>query len=175
MPLLQDGGIDLTFKKFIDGLDSVVKWAAIAMFSIMTVAIVLQVIFRYILHASLSWSEELARYLFVWSVLLGSAMCVKRRSHVGVEVFTMYLPKNLQRYSIFLADILGLIFYGILIIYGFNVVKITMNQFSASLGIKMGYPYLSIPVAGIVMFLNGLYNMLEDLKQFKENDGVVRA
>ncbi|MGB9813905.1 MAG: TRAP transporter small permease [Thermovenabulum sp.] len=165
----------MTFKKFIDGLDNVVKWMAIAMFSIMTVAIVLQVLFRYVIHSSLSWSEELARYLFVWSVLLGSAMCVKRRSHVGVEVFMMYLPKNLQKYGVFLADIFGLIFYGILIVYGFNVVKITMNQSSASLGIKMGYPYLSIPVAGIVMFLNGLYNMIEDFKQFKKNDGVVKA
>jgi TRAP-type C4-dicarboxylate transport system permease small subunit len=35
----------------------------------------------------------------------------------------------------------------------------------------MGYPYLSIPVAGIVMFLNGLYNMLEDFRQFKELGG----
>lgn len=159
------------FKKFIDGLDNVVKWLAVAMFSIMTVAIVLQVVFRYVLHASLSFSEELARYLFVWSVLLGSAMCVKRRSHVGVEVFMMYMPKSLQKYGVILADVLGLVFFGILIVYGFNVVKVTMNQTSASLGIKMGYPYLSIPVAGIVMFLNGLYNMLEDFRQFKELGG----
>jgi len=49
------------------------------------VVAVLQNISRFVLRDSLSWSEELARYLMVWATFIGASIGVKRGSHVGVE------------------------------------------------------------------------------------------
>lgn len=155
-------------KKIIGYIDTVNKYVAIAAFAVMSLMIILQVIFRYILGASLSFSEELARFLFIWSTLLGSAMCLKRRSHVSVELLIMYAPRPVKKYMGLVANLIGMIFYIILIIYGFKVVGVTMGQTSAALGIKMGLVYLSIPLSGVFMLLNGIYNTIEDLQSFSK-------
>lgn len=61
------------------------KWCGISTAIVMTVMIFMQVVYRYVLADSLSWSEELARYMFIWSVAMGSALALKTRSHIGVE------------------------------------------------------------------------------------------
>jgi len=59
--------------------------ALIIGFIAMTAIIFLQVIFRYFLLQSLSWSEEVARYLFVWLTFLGASVVARSRSHIMVE------------------------------------------------------------------------------------------
>ena len=45
------------------------------------------VFFRYVLNHSLSWSDELVRYLFVWFTLLGAAVTLRECEHIRVEYF----------------------------------------------------------------------------------------
>ena len=52
-----------------------------------------QVVARYVFNHSLAWSEELARYIFIWQVWLGSAYCVVKNRHIRIDVFTDKLPK----------------------------------------------------------------------------------
>ena len=58
-------------KKALDVLEKYVTWACITSFSTMAIAGILQVVCRYALGKSLDFSEELARYSFIWSVFLG--------------------------------------------------------------------------------------------------------
>ena len=57
-------------KKFADLVNKVVAVFAIILFVILICACVLQVFFRFVLHNSLSWSEELARFCFIWMHLI---------------------------------------------------------------------------------------------------------
>ena len=68
----------------MDKINKYLKWASIISITIMLFIIFLQVIFRYVLHHSLTFSEELARYLFVWTVFLGSAVVAKDNGHIVV-------------------------------------------------------------------------------------------
>lgn len=138
------------------------KWGAIAAAIVMTVMIFLQVIYRYVLGDSLSFSEELARYMFVWSVGLGSALALRNRAHIGVELVVERLPQPLVKPAKLLAGVLNLFFFGILIRYGCEMVAVTMDQESAALSLPMGYVYLSLPVSGAVLFLCEVENLLDD-------------
>ncbi|MEJ2134846.1 MAG: TRAP transporter small permease subunit [Desulfofustis sp.] len=44
---------------------------------VMVISILLQVFFRYVMNAPLYWSEEIARYAFVWLVFIGAAIAPK--------------------------------------------------------------------------------------------------
>lgn len=153
------------FSRFNNYLDKVVTWVGIVLFAVMVAAAGAQIVARYVLHASLDWSEELVRYMFVWSVLLGSSMCVKRRGHVGVELVVRMLPERLYGWAMIFADILSGIFFAILVVYGLEITGITAEQYSPALEIPMSFAYASIPVSGFVMILYTLENILTDIRK----------
>ncbi len=122
-----------------------------ALLTTMVVVAALGVFFRFVLHASLSWSEEFDSYLFVWLTCLGAAAGVKLRAHPEVRAIPDRLPKVTHA---FLADLtdgivlaLGLIF----VLYGSEMVSMMGTETAASLPISMVYPYLSIPVGGALL------------------------
>ena len=137
------------------------KWSAIVAAMIMTIMIFLQVIFRYLLKAPLSYSEELARYMFIWSVAMGAALALRRGKHIGVEAFVQWLPFRLRDQVKIVGSLLNLLFFGLLIWYGFVMVRATMDQLSPALLLPMGYVYLAIPASGIVLFVCQIANFLE--------------
>ncbi len=154
-----------TYRKITNGLDKIVTWICILLFSIMVFAAGAQILARYVIGNSLEWSEELARYMFIWSVLLGSSMVAKRRGHVGVEIVMMSLPEKIRNYATVLADVLSMVFYGIIIVKGVEVSQVTMMQFSPANEIRMGLVYASIPVSGIIMMVYTIEHLIEDLKK----------
>ena len=59
----------------------------------MTVVVFLQVVYRYVLTQPLHWSEELARYLFVWLSILGATLGLQKRGHFGLDFFYRMFPE----------------------------------------------------------------------------------
>ncbi|MGE5454981.1 MAG: TRAP transporter small permease [Methylocystaceae bacterium] len=72
-------------ERFEKALTNIEYWVAVPIFSVMLAIMVLQVVFRYFLHMPLSWSEELARYLFVASTFMGAAIATREREHVEIN------------------------------------------------------------------------------------------
>ena len=159
--------------KFITTINNIsvgfAKWCGITSAIVMTVMIFLQVIYRYVIGDSLSFSEELARYMFIWSVAMGSALALKTRSHIGVEILVECLPKTVAYPAKVVASALNLLFFAILIWYGFEMVMETMDQESAAFELPMGYVYLAVPLSGIVLFICEIKNTLDD---FFGNKGI---
>ena len=60
----------------------------------MAVLMGIQVLARYVLGMSLSWSEEVARYLFVWSGFLSVSYCTKKCVSIKIEQFVASFPKR---------------------------------------------------------------------------------
>ena len=62
----------------------------------MLLTIFIQVLARYVFHHSLAFSEELARYLFVYTAFFGTAVVSKNDGHIVMEALTSKLKKMLQ-------------------------------------------------------------------------------
>ena len=73
-------------------IDRAVDGAAIAAFAGMFACVLGQVGFRYFLGDPLVWSDELARYLFVWASFLGWIIAARRRSHLSIDMAAVRLP-----------------------------------------------------------------------------------
>ena len=56
----------------------------------------LQIVLRYVFKNSLSWSEELVRYMFVWSTFIGIPYCIKNNTSIRVNQFKTAMPINVQ-------------------------------------------------------------------------------
>ncbi|NEU31074.1 TRAP transporter small permease [bacterium LRH843] len=121
---------------------------------IMTFFICTQVFYRYALNESLSWTEELARYLGIWIVFLGTSIATGRREMIAVEAIVQFIPRKIE--TIFRTTVLFLsvilCFY--LIVYGVSMVQEVATQKSTALRIPMWIPYSSIPVGATLILLN---------------------
>ncbi|MDK2824770.1 MAG: TRAP-type transport system small permease protein [Clostridia bacterium] len=138
-------------KTLSDKIFRYVKIFTLLILTLMTSAAFLQVVFRYVFKYPLPWTEELARFLFVWLTFIGSAAAVKSKSHIAMDLFVSMFPKVIQKYITLLALIVFLGFSILLVKQGLFLTQMNMGQESDALGIKMGYPYLAIPVGGILM------------------------
>jgi len=115
---------------------------------LMTVLIFLQVVFRYVLNMSLSWSEELARFLQIGLTLIGSAYAIKQKIHISLgDSITRKLPNRIKMIVPYIIDVLVLAFTITVLIQGIEIVRIVSYQTSASIGIPMMYVYAVIPVS----------------------------
>lgn len=60
----------------------------------MTIIMGIQVFSRYVLGMSLSWSEELTRYIFIWAGFLSVSYCTKRCISIKIEQFVAAFPRR---------------------------------------------------------------------------------
>lgn len=129
--------------------------------AIILISVFLQVIFRYVLSSPLSWSEELARYMFIWLTMLSSAGAIGSILEQNIDFFIHKLPRGFQN-IIFIFIRLIVIFVSLYFIkYGIDFVIISHDQISSSLKLPMSYIYSAIPIG---FFLILLMTVLESLK-----------
>jgi len=116
------------------------------------VLIFIQVIMRYIFKNSLSWSEELARYLFIWLIYFGISYGAKIRKHIKIEAFLGLLPKSCRKYIPIIGDLLFLIFSVFIAITANTLVhkQLALGQTSTAMHIPMAVIYAA-PMVGFVL------------------------
>jgi TRAP-type C4-dicarboxylate transport system permease small subunit len=118
---------------------------------IMFITVCLQVFFRYVLQEPLSWSEELARYAFVWVSFLGAAMSLGKRLHFGVDYFVNKFPPRFSAGLEAGTNLLILIFVLVIIVKGYETAVSASAMRSAGLTVRMDAVFAAIPVSGIIM------------------------
>lgn len=147
--------------KGIDQINRVVTWIVVLMLAAMSTIIFVQVIYRYVLAAALPWSEELSRYLMMWTTFLGAGLGVRKGALLGMEVLVKALPKMLNRIAVWVVFVIQIIFLLIVLIYGVKMTLIAGRQLSPAMLIHMSWPYSSIPVGAALMIINTLAVAME--------------
>lgn len=133
-----------------------------------------QVVLRYVFQTSLSWSEELARYIFIWQIWLGTSVAQKDRVHVRIQIFQ---GTKKQRYFTIAADVIWLLFCLFLVVYGFNLVwSIKSRRFlSAALRLPMYLVYASLPLSQLAMMFRVGGEIKDEVKAIRSGEGVETA
>lgn len=111
------------------------------------------VIWRYGLNSSLTWSEELTRYMFVWVVFLGAAIGVRRRNHIAVDLLSGRVGSRGDATLTWIERIATLAFAGFVAIPGWTFVLVGMSNLSPALEIPMGLVYAAPVVGSLLMII----------------------
>ncbi len=155
----------------LSGLISVAK-ASIVVISVVMICVTLaQVIFRYVIAAPLPWSEELARYCFVWIVFLGGAIGLSRGIHLGVDLFVNLLPAPMRRGLEALTSALIGGFAATVIYASYPVINMNMFQRSPALGLQMSWIYIAIPISMALIFLICAERLVRYFLSTQEREG----
>ena len=131
----------------------------------MAFILIIQVFLRYVLKASIPFSEELARYLMVWVVFLAAGLALKEDAHISIRILVDKLPGRTRSCVNLGAQILLLVFLVLLLIETVAVLPYQRLQIILSMGISIFWFYLAIPVGCSIMILFLLPKMHQKLKK----------
>ena len=110
-----------------------------------------QVLNRFLLHLPIAWTEEAARYLSVWVILLGAARAVRENTHIQVDIVLSRLPVTPRQIIIIVTNLLTAGLLVVLVWKGWEILEIVARRRSPALRISMFYIYLAGPVAAALM------------------------
>jgi TRAP-type C4-dicarboxylate transport system permease small subunit len=139
-------------------IDRVVDGAAIAAFAGMFACVLAQVGFRYFLGDPLVWSDELARYLFVWASFLGWIIAARRRSHLSIDTAVARLSPRGRAALRLVGAAVGVAFAAVLVFYGWRITQRNLDVDTTTLFFPMGVVYAIVPLAALAV---GLYALAD--------------
>jgi len=135
--------------------------AIISIFSLMVLVVFAQVVWRFVFNNPFPWSEELARYLQVWLILLASVACIRKGRHLAVDFFTQVLPFKVAKIFKLLSLVCILLFTGVLFVVSIHLIQITIHQITPAIRVPIMVVYLAFPVSAFLMFMETLILFLK--------------
>ncbi|HHW36591.1 MAG TPA: TRAP transporter small permease [Bacillales bacterium] len=154
--------------KIIRWLDENIEKVFLVFFSVIMVGVIfLQVVMRQ-LDMSLSWSEELARYCFIWLIYIGISFGVKKQTHVKIDAVLFLLKEKGQIVLNFVANLFFMAFAIFVIIYGYEVANqlLQFGQRSPANQIPMGYVYMATPIGMGLTLIRLIQNQIKLIQSF---------
>ncbi len=131
----------------------------------MAFVVALQVFFRYVLNASLFWSEELARHLLIWLTFLGASAAYYRGKHPGIDTLVNRLPPAWRWRTAVLGHCIALGFFSVMVWYGFRFAWFVRLQETPSLHLPKWLVFGAVPLGGLVLMFHAVTFLIQTLQQ----------
>ena len=140
----------------IDRVNSVVLNLLGALLAIMSLAIVFQVVSRFLFKFPIPWSEELARYLMVFCIFLGAGYAVRYGKLIGIAYVQQLLKSRGRTIVLLFVDVSIVFFLMFVVLIGRDMLATVKAQVSPAIQISMNVPYGAIPAGAILGVLNAV-------------------
>ena len=101
----------------------------------------------------LVWSEELARYLFIWVAFLGGVIAHQRRSHIHISLVVDRAGPKLKRVLGVFADVAAITFSLIFVIKGWRLIQNNLDIETVTLFFDFWVVYLVVPLSALAIIV----------------------
>lgn len=150
-------------------IDKIIEVMCTAIMGYMVLAVCWQVITRFVLKNPSTVTEEILRYLLVWTTMVGGAYAYGRRKHLSINMLAKKLPPRGQKIlDIFVQAVVIAFCVVVMIVGDLRLVETTFNQISSALHLPMPYVYASILVGGVLIIFYAIIFIFEDIKAMRE-------
>jgi TRAP-type C4-dicarboxylate transport system permease small subunit len=146
-------------------LDKILEWAVTISFMLMIITVMIQVIARYGLPWSPHWTEEMARFCFIYMVSLGAGLAVKDRSYINVSLFLDWLDTKSRIWMDTLILLAIIILMLCMLVFSIPLMEIVSLQNSASLKINMAFIYFSMSAMSFLVVFYSILAIRSNLKK----------
>lgn len=126
----------------------------------MLVIINLQIISREFFTA-FSWTEELSRYLLIWSSFFAATVAYRKGAHIAITFVVKLFREKQRQITKLIMDLLSASFFIVMVYYGFKMISMEIYQRSPAMQVPMRVIYLCVPISGIIMLYYALIEILK--------------
>lgn len=172
LPAAQGAGRPL--QRWLAGVDRAIMAFVALLMAGLFVCVVTQVFVRYVLERPLPWTDEVARYCFIWASFLAAAVIVGRREHFSIDFMIEALPPRARCLLRLLGTALCIVFALILVIYGYGWSARLMFARSAVLELPQGAIYAVVPISAAYMTLHLAVQLCGHLRELREQRPAAR-
>ncbi|MBQ6738272.1 MAG: TRAP transporter small permease [Synergistaceae bacterium] len=144
-------------------LDKICGVLIALMLSLMVIFTIAQVVCR-TWFTALSWSEEVTRFLLIWSTFLGASCVYRHDGNIAILIFQNLFPDSVKKILRITVHILCLILFCILCYYGFLYCGRQVRM-AAAIPIRMKYIYMCLPISMIILVIHSSAMIFEELKR----------
>lgn len=144
-------------QKIIDvvysALETIIRYLVLVLLTLMVVIVFANVVSRYYLHYSLAWSEEVARFMLVWLVFLGSFLAYIHDEHLGLDILVKKFPPTMRKIVATATNLLVIFALYAVMEGGYLMMVANFDWLSSAAEIPQGYVYMIIPISCGLMIL----------------------
>ncbi len=152
--------------KMMNRVDKILGIISILFFTALLIVVVTQILSRYFPY-QFTWTEELSRYLFVYSMVTAAPVALRKGEFITVDMIPTSLSRNAQRIYESVISVFIMIFSIFLFIYGIQFTSLGTDFYAPTLGIDMVYVYASIPILAILLFV---YSIVYIIDRYQKNE-----
>jgi TRAP-type C4-dicarboxylate transport system permease small subunit len=140
------------------------SWLLVASVAVLIIPVSLQIFSRYTdLIPSYIWTEELARFCFIWSILLGAMVGIREGTHFVVDLWPPLGPRAQAALRI-VASLAVLVFAIVFVWWGIDFTRFAFNRISELAELPLWYIHLPWPLAGATWLLFLGEQLWDDLR-----------
>jgi TRAP-type C4-dicarboxylate transport system permease small subunit len=132
---------------------------AMALLVSMAIVIIINVFMRYVLNSGLRWGEEVAKLLMVWFTFIAMAVGVKQGLHISLHILPKKLPVRLEKFLVFLKDIVTFVIAAVFFIYGIKLVQFTSRSIMPATEWPSSILYLILPISAVLIASEALMDI----------------
>ena len=158
-------------KKFLDGYYRLLQVLLTLLMGLLMVPVTMQIFSRYIgLIPRYIWTEEIARFCFIWIILIGAMIAVRDGSHFAVDLLPDPKTKRGEAVGRMFVDFIMFLVALIFIVWGWPLVQFGLLQSSEIAELPMITIYIAWPLAGVTWILFLGEKLVDNIKLFRGND-----
>lgn len=158
--------------KIVDVLEYIQMRIAALFLCVFVISVALQVATRYIPGVSFPWTEAVSNYSFIWAVLMGSAIMVRKQEHFRLDILYERLTGVKRQLNNLFIHLLVSLFGLVMFYYG---IKLTVEFWSWTVmslpSLKQGYVWMAMPISGFTIIIYSLQNLISGLKDAQGEEG----
>ena len=157
-------------KKFLQKYDKFEEYLLIGSLVFNVLLIFTQIFMRTIFNYSLSWTEELSRYIFIWQTWLGTSIALKYKQHIRVEILINIFKKAKNKKILEISVNLIWIAFSIFLLYAGTLLcksMIARNVLSSGMRIPLVFVYSCLPISSLIVLIRLINDSINLIKREK--------
>lgn len=160
----------MNFKSIVSNLDqNGERYLTLPLYTLVVIAIFMEVFRRFFLSYSSIWSEEIARYAFIYITWIGAAAAIRERAHIRIDVILPLLPNKGKAFVFIFGDIITLILAFIALYWSIEPVLTSIKFGSVTHGLRISQAWflMAVPLGFSMIILRLIQSMKRDISNLK--------
>jgi len=157
-------------KIILNGYYSFLKVALTVLMGVLIIPVTMQIFARYIdFIPRYIWTEELARFCFIWIILVGAMIAVREGDHFTVDLLPTPKTNKGKAIALIFVDAMTLIMAAIFVIWGWPLVEFGLLQTSEMAELPMVFIYMAWPLTGATWILFLAERVVDHIKLYRSD------